>query len=60
MKSKTWLSCLVACLWFSTPLFADETIEVTSQGTVEVVPDMIWIEGNLSGSGDVAEAQKIV
>lgn len=38
----------------------DTTIEVTSQGAVEVAPDIIWIEGQLSGSGDLPEAQKIL
>jgi len=42
-----------------TPL-QDTTIEVTSQGAVEVAPDIIWIEGQLSGSGDLPEAQKIL
>lgn len=60
MKRVHGLCCLVWCLWCSTPLVADETIEVTSQGAVEVVPDLIWIEGSLSGSGDVTEAKKIL
>ncbi len=38
----------------------DTAIEVTSQGAVEVAPDIIWIEGQLSGSGDLPEAQKIL
>jgi len=38
----------------------EASIEVTSQGAVEVSPDIIWIEGRLSGSGLLPEAQKIV
>ncbi|MDP1561694.1 MAG: SIMPL domain-containing protein [Pirellulaceae bacterium] len=60
MKRVHWLCGLVWCLVCSASLVADEAIEVTSQGAVEVVPDMIWIEGSLSGSGDVTEAKKIL
>jgi uncharacterized protein YggE len=53
--------CFLGCLLGAGTGRADETtIEVTSQGAVEVVPDMMWIEGRLSGSGDVKEAKKII
>lgn len=48
---------LAASPW--TPL-QEASIEVTSQGAVEVAPDIMWIEGRLSGSGDLPEAQKIL
>lgn len=58
LKFMSW--CLMGCFVFVVDLRSDETIEVTSQGAVEVVPDMIWIEGRLSGSGDMTEAKKIL
>lgn len=60
MKLAVMTSVLIVCSWLVSGLRADETIEVTSEGAVEVVPDLIWIEGSLSGSGDVAEAKKIL
>lgn len=47
---------LVAGPW--TP--QDTTIEVSSPGAVEVAPDILWIEGRLSGTGDLPEAEKIL
>jgi uncharacterized protein YggE len=58
LKFMSW--CWMGCFVFVVDLRSDETIEVTSQGAVEVVPDMIWIEGRLSGSGDRTEAKKIL
>ncbi|MBL8892886.1 MAG: SIMPL domain-containing protein [Planctomycetaceae bacterium] len=60
MKLTAITSVLVACAWLATGLQADETIEVTSEGVVEVAPNLIWIEGSLSGSGDLAEAKKVL
>lgn len=60
MKLAVMTSVFMVCSCLVSGLRADETIEVTSEGVVEVAPDMIWIEGSLSGSGDVAEAKKVL
>jgi len=60
MMSKLWLASAILFLSMNSPLAADQTVEVTSQGVVEVLPDVIWIEGQLVGSGDMKEAEKIL
>jgi hypothetical protein len=60
MMLKCWSYSLVGLMLGWTSLVANETIEVTSQGAIEVVPDMVWIEGTLSGGGDLSEAKKII
>jgi hypothetical protein len=60
MTSKRWLAVVFLFFSLGSPLAADQTIEVTSQGAVEVMPDVIWIEGQLVGSGDMKEAEKIL